>query len=277
MKLREFPDIGGLQVLQVPARANIPSWFAAYQRSGLVQYAEPDFIVHALVAPNDFRYWDGSLWNLHNTGIYGGTPGADIHAPQGWDVQHTAPNIIIADIDTGVRLTHEDIAPTSGPTPTRPSAISTASTPSRAPAIRVTTTATARMSPVSSVRRATTPSALSGGLAGADHGVQIHRCHGQRVHFRCHHVPRLCAHARGQDRQRQAGAAMVSPPRRCSTRSTACATPESSSLQPVATTTTTTTPIHSIPPATRSTTSLPWPPPTAPTAGRGSRTTARTR
>ncbi|SDS42692.1 S8 family serine peptidase [Opitutus sp. GAS368] len=119
-KLREFPEIGGLQVVQLPARADVPELVAAYQRSGLVEYAEPDFIVHALLTPNDFRYWDGSLWNLHNTGIYGGTPGADIHAPQGWDVQHTAPNIIVADVDTGVRLTHEDIAPNlwTNPAPT---------------------------------------------------------------------------------------------------------------------------------------------------------------
>jgi subtilisin family serine protease len=120
VKLREFPGIGGLQVVQVPARASVRGLMVAYQRSGLVQYAEPDFLVHAFLTPNDFRYWDGSLWNLHNTGLYGGTPGADIHAPQGWDVQHTAPNVIIADVDTGVRLTHEDIAPNlwTNPAPT---------------------------------------------------------------------------------------------------------------------------------------------------------------
>jgi subtilisin family serine protease len=109
--LREFPAIGGLQVVQVPAGANVADLIAAYRQSALVAYAEPDFIVRALdTTPNDFRYWDGSLWGLHNTGIYGGTPGADIKAPQGWDVQNSAANIIVAVTDTGAWLSHEDLA-----------------------------------------------------------------------------------------------------------------------------------------------------------------------
>src|SRR5882757_659557 len=108
--LREFPGIGGLQVVQVPAGADAAGLIAAYQQSALVAYAEPDFIVHALNDPNDFRYWDGSLWGLRNTGNYGGTPGADIKAAQGWDVQTSAANIIVAVTDTGARLSHEDLA-----------------------------------------------------------------------------------------------------------------------------------------------------------------------
>ena len=108
--LQTFPAIDNLQIVQLPASADASSLIAAYQQSGLVQYAEPDFIVHLLNDPNDFRYWDGSLWGLHNTGIYGGTPGADIKASQGWNVQTSAANIIVAITDTGVRLTHEDLA-----------------------------------------------------------------------------------------------------------------------------------------------------------------------
>ena len=67
---RVFPGIGNLQVLELPPGASVPAVLAAYQQNGLVQYAEPDYILEAALEPNDFRYTDGSLWGLHNTGIY---------------------------------------------------------------------------------------------------------------------------------------------------------------------------------------------------------------
>ena len=96
--------------LLTPIATDVRVLLGAYQQSGLVEYAEPDFIVQATLEPNDFRYSDGSLWGLHNTGLYGGTPGADIDAPNGWEIQNTAGDIVVAVIDTGVRYTHEDLA-----------------------------------------------------------------------------------------------------------------------------------------------------------------------
>src|SRR5437762_8198167 len=108
--LHTFSAIGNLQIIQVPSGTTVDAVLPLFQQSGLVQYAERDYQVQALAVPNDFRYNDGSLWGLHNTGLYGGTPGADIHAQDGWDIQNTADNIIVAVIDTGVRYTHEDLA-----------------------------------------------------------------------------------------------------------------------------------------------------------------------
>jgi subtilisin family serine protease len=78
-----------------------------YQTSGLVEYAQFDFIYHAFITPNDPLFTN--QWALNNTGQPGGTPDADIDAPEGWDIQSQAPNIVVAVTDTGARLTHEDL------------------------------------------------------------------------------------------------------------------------------------------------------------------------
>jgi subtilisin family serine protease len=83
---------------------------AAYSASPLVAYAEPDWIIRIGLTPDDPSFANGSLWGLHNTGQSGGTADADIDAPEGWNIRTTAPNIIVADIDTGVKWDHPDLA-----------------------------------------------------------------------------------------------------------------------------------------------------------------------
>src|SRR4051812_18734864 len=109
---RVFPRLGDLEVVELPAGVAAQTALAILKQSKDVEYAEADQIVRLQgTEPNDYRYQGGELWNLHNTGQLGGTPGADIKAPEAWDIRHDAPTIIVALVDSGLRQTHEDLAP----------------------------------------------------------------------------------------------------------------------------------------------------------------------
>jgi subtilisin family serine protease len=102
--------LGNAQVLQLPPGANVPALLQAYQQSGLVTVAEPDYLVRPALTPNDPYYASGQLWHLHNTGQNGGVADADIDAPEAWDARTSASNILVAIVDTGVRFSHQDLA-----------------------------------------------------------------------------------------------------------------------------------------------------------------------
>jgi len=76
----------GIQVIQVPPGMNTGEAIGILMKEPSVEYAEPNFVYTTCDIPNDPMFSD--LWGLHNTGQTGGTPDADIDAPEAWDI-HT--------------------------------------------------------------------------------------------------------------------------------------------------------------------------------------------
>jgi subtilisin family serine protease len=74
--------------------AELVAALAADQR---VEYAEPDYVLHADATPNDPRY--SELWGMTKIG-----------APSAWSVSTGSSAVVIADIDSGVDYTHPDLA-----------------------------------------------------------------------------------------------------------------------------------------------------------------------
>ena len=86
---------------------------ARLNRSALVSYAEPNFILTATATPNDPLY--SQLYGLNNTGQTGGRPDADIDAPEGWDAAGLGAfpatgGTRIGIVDTGIDQTHPELS-----------------------------------------------------------------------------------------------------------------------------------------------------------------------
>lgn len=77
--------------------------------TGLFEYVEPDYVVHAYGSPTDAAFTDGRLWGLKNTGQNGGVAGADIDAVSAWSLTTGSRNVVVAVVDTGIRYTHQDL------------------------------------------------------------------------------------------------------------------------------------------------------------------------
>jgi subtilisin family serine protease len=109
---KEYKVVRGLSLVKLPDNVAVKDALVMLNNTPGILYAEPDYQVKALSAgqtiPNDPRF--SELWGMNNTGQNGGTPDADIDAPEAWDIATGSSNIIVAVIDTGVDYTHPDLA-----------------------------------------------------------------------------------------------------------------------------------------------------------------------
>lgn len=74
--------------------------------SDLIEYAEPNVVLHVGREPNDPRF--RFQWHLL-TRTSNPDRRADVRAPEAWDMTTGSPNVVIAVIDTGAAFNHRDM------------------------------------------------------------------------------------------------------------------------------------------------------------------------
>jgi uncharacterized repeat protein (TIGR01451 family) len=95
-----------------PKGTNVLTMANLYYENPITEFAMPNFVRKLKpmsITPDDAYFTN--QWALNNTGQDppGGTPDADIDAPEGWDISTGSSDIVIAIIDEGVDTTHEDL------------------------------------------------------------------------------------------------------------------------------------------------------------------------
>jgi thermitase len=101
----------GAKVVSVSADPGVVA--ERLNRSALVDYAEPNFILRSTATPNDPLF--AELYGFNNTGQTGGRADADIDAPEGWDAAGlggfpAAGGVKIGIVDTGIDQTHPELS-----------------------------------------------------------------------------------------------------------------------------------------------------------------------
>ena len=103
--LEEFPDLKWQRV-KLPGTLSVEAAMAVYADQPNVEYVQPNFYYHLLSTPNDPQFISAGMYGL-----------TKISAPAAWDLSTGSSSVVVADIDTGMRYTHQDLAPNAWTNP----------------------------------------------------------------------------------------------------------------------------------------------------------------
>lgn len=99
----------GVNLVSVPETLSVQEAIEEMNNSGEVEFAEPNYVVHADKVPNDPSF--SQQWGLNNIGSQDPpmTVRADIGAPDAWQwITNSSPTVVVI-IDSGVDYNHEDL------------------------------------------------------------------------------------------------------------------------------------------------------------------------
>ncbi len=98
--VERFEGSNIVEGLRLARTAPSDTWkaIAALNANDDVLYAEPNYILHRELAPNDPRFTSNELYGLNT-----------IAAPQAWDITQGDRSIVVAVIDEGIDLNHPDL------------------------------------------------------------------------------------------------------------------------------------------------------------------------
>jgi len=102
-------------ILNFDLNQPIEELVALYQKTGLFEFVEPNFIGNGhgnqITTPNDNTFF--RQWSHHNDASFtltNATVDADIDTDLAWDITQGDPNLIVAILDSGVKLDHPEFS-----------------------------------------------------------------------------------------------------------------------------------------------------------------------
>lgn len=94
--LETLGDLGWRRV-RLPENLSVENAIKQYSKLDGVEHVQPNFYYRLQLTPNDAMF--GSLWGM-----------TKISAPAAWDLTTGSSSVVVANIDTGARYTHQDLA-----------------------------------------------------------------------------------------------------------------------------------------------------------------------
>ncbi len=96
--VEEFPELKWQRV-RLSAGMSVEDAMNRYESFGEIEYVQPNFYYHLLAMPNDPQFISSGMYGLNKIG-----------APSAWDFTTGSSAVVVADIDTGLKYDHPDLA-----------------------------------------------------------------------------------------------------------------------------------------------------------------------